>query len=169
MISEKKISIAEELLNLNYDDIVVFDEAAAENEALPYYEQSQILDAVVFRNKLSARVGNFFESNRVRLAMHGKELSSRCTCDSEKQVCIHAVVLLYAWVNDAQDFMNLADVLAEIETLEKSRVIEIVANILQQQPHLAGDFLQKNKPDWDEIDPNPLDKADTFPLADLDE
>jgi uncharacterized Zn finger protein len=169
MINEEKTTVAEELLNLKYNDIVVFDEAAAENEALPYYEQSQILDAVVFRNKLSARVGNYFESNRVRLAMHGKELSSRCTCDSEKQICIHAVALLYAWVNDAQDFMNLADVLAEIEMLEKSRVIEIVANILQQQPHLANDFLQKNKPDWDEIDQDLFDKADAFTLPDLDE
>lgn len=169
MASEENTMVAEELLSFKFDDVVVFDEEAAENEALPYYEQAQILDAVVFRNKLSARIGNYFESNRVRLAIHGKELSSRCTCDSEKQICIHALVLLYAWVNDAQDFMNLADVLAEIETLEKSRVIEIVANILQQQPHLAGDFLQKNKPDWDEIDPDPLDKVDAFSSPTLDE
>jgi len=34
--------------------------------------------------------------------------------------------------------------------------MEIVKNILQKQPHLAHLFLQTEKPDWDEIDADPL-------------
>ena len=149
-------AVADELLNLNLDDITAFDDETVNGEGEAYYEQSQIIDAVVYRNKLFARVGNYFESHRVRITMHGRELTVRCSCDDDKRFCVHAVALLYAWVNDAPDFMNLSDVLTEIAEMDKARIMEIVMNILQQQPHLAGEFLKKIKPDWDEIDPEPF-------------
>lgn len=149
-------AVAVELLNLTFDDIASFDDETANGEGEAYYEQSQVIDAVVYRNKLFARVGNYFESHRVRVTMHGQELTARCTCDSDNRFCIHAITLLYAWVNDAPDFMNLSEVLTEIAEMDKARIMEIVVNILQQQPHLAGEFLKKIKPDWDEIDPEPF-------------
>lgn len=155
MLIENDSSISIELRNLGYPEIAAFDEEATHGEALGYYENSQIQDAVVFRNKLSGRVGNFFESFDVRLAIHGNEIACSCTCDSERKICMHAISLLYAWVNDGSDFTNLTHVISELENVEKSRLLEIVSNILQQQPHMAQQFLQKKNMDWDEIDRDP--------------
>lgn len=156
MSIDRKPSIVTELKNLLFDEVANFDDETVSGEGLAYYESAQIFDAVVFHNKLSARVGNYFESRQVRVEMHGKEITSFCTCEDGKQMCIHAVALLYAWVNDAADFMDLETVLLDIGKLEKARLVEIVKNILQQQPHLAHLFLQNEKPDWDEIDADPL-------------
>ena len=130
---ENDDSISAELQSLGYAQIAAFDEEATEGEALLFYENSQIENAVVYKNKLSGRVGNFFENYEVRLELHGNEITSTCTCDSERKICLHAIALLYGWINDAADFMNLSHVLADIKKIDKSRLMDIVANIIQQQ------------------------------------
>lgn len=152
---ENDATIAVELKNLGYDQITAFDEDMTDGESLAYYENSQVENAVVYRNKISGRVGNFFEKYDVRLTLHGREISSTCTCDNGTEICMHAIALLYAWVSDAPDFLNISDVLADLEKLDKNTLIEIVANILQQQPHMADVFLARKKLDWDEIDLDP--------------
>ncbi len=152
---EQNDTIVDELKNLGYEQVSAFDAEAADGEALSYYENSQVENAVVYRNKLSGRVGNFFEKYDVRLAMHGQEISSTCTCDKAPDICMHAIALLYAWVSDAPDFLNISDVLVDLEQMEKSKLLEIVANIIQQQPHMADVFLARKKLDWDEIDLDP--------------
>ena len=149
-------TIAAELRTLGYREIAAFDEDATDGEALAYYENSQIENAVVYRNKISGRVGNLFEKHDVRITLHGREISSSCTCQSERKICLHAISLLYGWVNDAPDFLNFANVLEDIATLEKSELLDIVANIIQQQPYMADIFIARKKLDWDEIDPEPL-------------
>ncbi len=157
MSIQNDTTINSELRNLGYQEIAAFDEEATHGEALAYFENSQIQDAVVFRNKLSGRVGNFFETFHVRLAIHGNEIACSCTCDSERKICMHAISLLYAWVNDGDDFINLAHVIKKLETFDKAHLLDIVSNILEQQPHMAQLFLQKKKIDWDEIDSDPLE------------
>ncbi|MBN1465898.1 SWIM zinc finger family protein [candidate division KSB1 bacterium] len=145
-------TVAVELKNLDYAQIAAFDQEAADGEALLFYENSQIENAVVYRNKLSGRIGNFFENYDVRIELHGKEITNSCTCSSERKICLHAIALLYGWINDADDFMNLSHVLADIEKIAKSQLMDIVTNILQRQPHMAALFLARKKLDWDEID-----------------
>jgi hypothetical protein len=149
-------TIAAELRNLGYEQIAAFDADATNGEALLYYENSQVDNAVVYRNKISGRVGNFIEKFDVRLTLHGREISSSCSCDSSRKICQHAIALLYSWVNDASDFVNISNVLVDIAKLEKSQLLDIVVNIIQQQPHMADVFLAPKKPDWDEIDPDPM-------------
>ncbi|MDZ7315756.1 MAG: SWIM zinc finger family protein [candidate division KSB1 bacterium] len=144
------------LATLTHEDVVSFDNELLNGEGISYYENSQVLDAVVYRNHLSGRVGNFLEVHHVRIVSHGRELTCHCTCRSRKNICVHSMALLYAWANDGQDFTNLSDVLAQIHDWDSVRLREIVINILQKQPHLAGDFLKKHIPDWDEIDPDPF-------------
>ncbi len=153
---EDNPTIARELRELGYDQIAAFDEEATRGEALAYYDNSQIEKAVVYRNKISGRVGNYFENYQVKIVIHGNEITSICECDSERRICRHAIALLYCWVNDAQDFLNVAEVLNKIEKVEKTRLLEIVANILQHEPHMAQAFLEKKMLDWDEIDPEPV-------------
>ena len=153
---ENDKTISRELRQLSYEHIASFDDEATMGEALTYYENSNIDNAVVYRNKISGRVGNYFENFDVKIAIHDKEISSSCSCDSEQKVCMHVIALLYGWINDAQDFMNISTVLAEIQKMKKERLVDIVANMLQKQPHMADIFLARKKPDWDEIDPEPL-------------
>jgi hypothetical protein len=153
---ENDVTISTELKNLGYEQIAAFDEEVTAGEALAFYENSQIEDAVVYQNKISGRVGNFIENYDVRLTVHGNEIINSCTCESDRKICLHAIALLYAWVNDAADFMNLSRVLADIEKMEKSRLMEIVANIIRKQPHMADIFLARKKPDWDEIESEPF-------------
>ena len=146
-------SIVKKLQELSYEQIAAFDEEATRGEALAYYDNSQIEGAVVFRNKVSGRVGNYFENYLVKVSIYDNEISSACECDNERKICHHAIALLYAWVNDAQDFLNIATVLEEIEKMDKERLLDIVANILQHEPHMAQAFLKKKDLDWDEIEP----------------
>jgi len=148
-------TIAVELQELGYEQVAAFDAEVTDGEALSYYENSQIENAVVYRNKISGRVGNFFENYDVRMTLHGQEMSSTCSCESERKICMHAIALLYAWVNDAPDFLNISSVLADIEKMDKATLMDIVANIIQQQPHMADIFLARKKLDWDEIDLDP--------------
>ena len=153
---ENDDTISKELRTLGYEQVAAFDEEVAQGEALAFYENSQIENAIVYRNKISGRVGNFIENYKVRLTLHGNEITNACTCESNRKICVHAIALLYGWINDAADFMNLSHVLADIEKIEKSRLLDIVANIIQQQPHMADVFLARKKLDWDEIDPEPV-------------
>jgi len=155
MPDKNNSTIEKKLLELGYEQIAAFDEQVTLGEALAYYDNSQIENAVVFRNKLSGRVGNYFESYQVKITIYDNEISSTCECDNERKICRHAVALLYAWVNDSQDFLNIAEVLNQIEKMEKTRLVEIVANILQHEPHMAQLFLHNKEIDWDEIDQNP--------------
>ncbi len=137
--------IADALSTLTFDDVVAFDNELLNGEGLSYYENSQVLDAVVYRNHLSGRVGNFLEVHHVRIVSHGQELSCHCSCRSRKNICVHSMALLYAWTNDGQDFTNLSDILAEIHDWDSSRLREIVIHILQRQPHLAGGIFKKGQ------------------------
>jgi hypothetical protein len=152
---EQNDTIADELKKLGYEQVSAFDAEATDGEALSYYENSQVENAIVYRNKISGRVGNFFEKYDVRMALHGQEISSSCTCEKSPDICMHAIALLYTWVSDASDFLNISDVLADLEKMEKDKLLEIVANIIQQQPHMADVFLARKKLDWDEIDLDP--------------
>jgi hypothetical protein len=43
-------------------------------------------------------------------------------------------------------------VLQEVAKMDKSRLLEIVENIIKQNPGFAEVFLSQDKPEWDEID-----------------
>ena len=157
MSAEKKNIFAKELQQLDYNQIAAFDEQATSGEALAFYDNSQIENAVVYQNRISGRVGNFIENYQVKVIVYGAEISSTCECDNERKICQHAIALLYGWVNDFEDFLNIDDVLRDIAKFEKKQLLEIVANILQHIPHLAPAFLKKKDLDWDEIDPDPVE------------
>ena len=155
MHRESKNKYSKELHRLDYNQIAAFDAEVTSGEALAFYNNSQIENAVVYRNKISGRVGNFIENYQVKVVVHDLEISSTCECDNERKICLHAIALLYGWVNDYQDFLNIDDVLRDVERMDKKQLLGIVANILQHAPHLAPAFLKKDPLDWNEIDPDP--------------
>jgi len=151
----KKQNFAKELQQLDYNQVAAFDEEATRGEALAFYDNCQIENAVVYRNKISGRVGNYIENYQVKVVVYGPEISSTCECDNERKICQHAIALLYGWVNDSEDFLNIDKVLCDIEKLDKKQLLEIVVNVLQHAPHLAPAFLKQKTLDWDEIELDP--------------
>jgi len=144
--------IVEELSSLTLWDVESLDKNATSGKTQEFYENSQITSAIVYHNRISGVVGNFVERHQVEITVHQKELASSCTCSKSRRICKHAVALLYAWVNDGNDFTNVEVALQHIRKLKKEELLEIVTNIIRQNPAAIELFLAKNKPDWDEID-----------------
>jgi uncharacterized Zn finger protein len=152
-IDEKVVA---ELQQLDYAQIQSLDQEVAGGKALEYYENSQISRATVFRNKISGRVGNFLEGYDVEIVVHGAEIAVSCSCRRSRRICKHAVALLYSWINDSRDFLDIGVTLQEIKAMDKDRLIEIVSNILRINPSFVDLFLAKNISDWDDIEGEPL-------------
>ncbi|NIA30952.1 MAG: hypothetical protein GWP06_13695 [Actinobacteria bacterium] len=148
--------ISDDLIPLNLSQVEALDRNATDSTSREYYESCQITSAIVYRNKLSGHVGNFLESNKVEITIHGNEITSFCSCQESREICRHAVSLLYSWVNDGIDFTNIETVLEEIREMDKDSLVDVISNIIRINPSYIDIFLAKHKPEWDEIDPNPV-------------
>ena len=144
--------IDEELASLQLADVEALDKNATSSKSQEFYQNSQITSAIVYHNRISGVVGNFVERHQVEILVHQKELASSCTCSKSRRICKHAVALLYAWVNNGNDFTNVEMALQQIRKQKKEDLLEIVTNIIRQNPAAIELFLAKDKPDWDEID-----------------
>jgi len=147
--------ISKDLIALDLSQIEALDRNATDGTSRDYYESCQINSATVYRNKISGHVGNFLESNKVEITFHGNEITSSCSCQESREICKHAVSLLYSWVNDGIDFIDIETVLEEIGEMDRDGLIEVISNIIRINPSYIDIFLAKQKPEWDEIDPNP--------------
>ena len=152
---KRKETISEELRTLQLSDVEEFDQNATSGKTLEFYDNSQISSAMVYKNRISGVVGNFVEKHQVEITLHEREIVSSCTCSKSRRICKHAVALLYAWVNDGMDFTNVEQALHQIKKLPKEQLIDIVTNIIRQNPSAIDLFLAKDKPNWDEIDLEP--------------
>ena len=47
-----------------------------------------------------------------------------------EEICIHAVALLYSWVDDSDAFANVAEALRQLEDMDKGELIQIIARML---------------------------------------
>ncbi|MBD3386728.1 hypothetical protein GF407_17630 [candidate division KSB1 bacterium] len=148
--------ISRELLDIGFRDVGSLDEEMVQGKGLEYYESSEVTQASVFHNAISGHVGTMTEDFAVRIRVHGNEISTSCTCKDTRQLCKHVIALLYSWVQDGNDFVNIADKLDMIRKLDKERLIEVITNIIEYDPALAELFLNRKIPQWYEIDP--LDK-----------
>jgi uncharacterized Zn finger protein len=148
--------ISRELLEIGFRDVQLLDEEMIQGKGLEYYESSEVTQASVLNNAISGHVGTMTEDFSVRIRVHGNEISTSCTCKDTRQLCKHVIALLYSWVQDGNDFVNVADKLDMIRKLDKERLIEVITNIIEYDPALVELFLNRKIPQWYEIDP--LDK-----------
>ncbi len=140
------------LQSLTLDQVTALDREAVNGNGLSYYETALITRSAVFHNKISARVGNYVENHDVRITFHEQEFAGSCTCQKSRKICKHIVALLYAWLNDSEEFLDVDKALQEVKKMDKSRLLEIIENILRQNPEYAELFLSRQAPEWDEID-----------------
>ncbi len=145
--------IEKNLRSINMGQVQSLDEQITKGNGWEYYESAQITRATIFKNKISAEVGNFLETYQVKLSVHGQEISGSCTCGRARRLCKHMVALLYAWVQDGNDFTDVERQLDEITKMDKEDLVKIVSNIIRANPEYIELFMLKNIPEWDEIDP----------------
>lgn len=151
-MKNEKDRVCNELLNLTIQQVEAYDRDITDGQARIYYENCQVTRATVFRNKLTGRVGNLIKGVDVEITVHGQEFVTCCTCNKTRSTCKHAVALLYSWVYDGKDFIDIGQVLEEISNMDKEQLLHIVQNIIRYNPALIDIFLAREKPDWDEID-----------------
>ena len=147
--------IAKALNDLTWEKVAKFDEQTTNGEAWAFTENCQVRDATVYQNHLFGRVGNFVEEYQVQIAVNEQEISSSCNCSSSRDTCIHVIALLYTWVSDSDDFINVERVIEKIKTFSKDELVSTITRILRTYPQLTETILERDLKDWDKIDKDP--------------
>ncbi|HOY45253.1 MAG TPA: hypothetical protein PL189_10975, partial [bacterium] len=80
------------------------------------------------------------------------EIAGSCPCQRSRKICKHIIALLYSWVNDGGEFLDVEDVLTEVRAMKKEQLLVVIENIIRQNPEYAELFLKRQPPDWDEIE-----------------
>lgn len=107
----KKGHIAPDLQNLQLNQVEALDRETTGGKGLAYYETALISRPAVFHNHISGRVGNYVEHYDVRITFHENEIAGSCPCQRSRKICKHIIALLYSWVNDGGEFLDVEDVL----------------------------------------------------------
>lgn len=149
---QTKKAAVPELQNLDLEQVNSLDRDAIGGKGLAYYENALISRPTVFHNHISGRVGNYLENFDVRITFHQDEIAGSCPCQRARKICKHIVALLYCWVNDRDEFLDIEEVLVKVRGMKKEELVRIVTNILRQNSEYAELFLSNTQPDWDEID-----------------
>ena len=95
------------LTNISQQQIAILDQENTNGEGWNYYCNGQVIHAVVFRNKLLGIIREYIEDFKVQIKVDEHEISCSCSCDSENVICKHIVALLYSWIYDQNEFINL--------------------------------------------------------------
>ncbi|HOH09137.1 MAG TPA: hypothetical protein PLF89_16560 [bacterium] len=148
----KKGHIAPDLQNLQLSQVETLDRETTGGKGLAYYETALISRPAVFHNHISGRVGNYVENYDVRITFHENEIAGSCPCQRSRKICKHIIALLYSWVNDGGEFLDVEDVLTEVRAMKKEQLLVVIENIIRQNPEYAELFLKRQPPDWDEIE-----------------
>jgi uncharacterized Zn finger protein len=145
-----KDQIVKDQLDLRFDQVEELDREVSEGQGLAYYESVQISRANVYRNTLSGRVGDLAEYYDVRITVHRQQISGTCSCGESREICRHILALLYSWVQDGKDFIDIGEKIAQLQHFDHDRLIEVISNILRFNPGLLDLFFEKDRSDWDE-------------------
>jgi len=148
----KKERKSNRLNDMTLEQVEALDHEASGGKGADYYASAMISRAAVYRNHISGRVGNYIEYHDVKVTFHENEMASDCTCRSSRKICKHIVALLFAWVNDRDDFLDVQEVLNKVSKMDRDQLLVIIENILRQNPEFADIFLKKKAPEWDEIE-----------------
>jgi len=141
---KKKNSISPLLENISQQQVVVMDQDNTDGEGWDYYCNGQVVHAVVFKNEISGIVREYLDDYKVQIRADEFEISCMCTCDSENVICKHVVALLYSWVNDKSDFINLQNFIEELEIMDKESLIKAVEQFIADDPRNIK-FFEKQK------------------------
>jgi hypothetical protein len=93
----------------------------------------------VYRTRVSVRAG----------ADGRPAVSATCSCPTHRMPCKHALALLYAWVRQAEDFVQLDDLLADLSVRSPSEILRALRDVALDDGGAASALARAVVPrDW---------------------
>ena len=148
---EEDYKISSDLMSISERMVVMLDQENADGEAWDYYCTGQIVKPAVFRNKITGTVRELVDEYQIEIIAEDRQIFSSCTCGTKDKVCKHVISVLYSWVNDREDFMDVGRMVKDLDNMEKSELINIIQRILTIDPSKAR-FLKRHYEDEYDID-----------------
>ena len=126
--------IASELYEIEQQHVTNLDHEVSNGESWNYYCNGQVINPIVFKNEISGIVREYLKDYKVQIKIDEHEMSCLCTCDSEDTVCKHIVALLYSWVYDHEEFVNVGEVITQLQDMDRDMLIKVVERFLTDDP-----------------------------------
>jgi uncharacterized Zn finger protein len=147
--TKEEYEISSALKAITEKQIGILDQENINGEGWEYYCSGQIVQAAVLKNKISGTIREFLEQFQVTIQVDEHEIMTSCSCGERNGVCKHVVALLYSWVNDQQDFINIGTLVERLHDFEKQDLINLLQRIIEHDPGNAR-FLDNQE--YDEND-----------------
>lgn len=151
LFGEESYEIAPELTEINERQIGILDQENTEGEGWDYYCNGQIIRAAVSGNRISGTIRDYLDEFDVVIRAEQHEITTSCTCGTRQGVCKHIVALLYSWIHDKEDFINIGNQIKKLQGMEKQQLIDVIERILQNDP-INVRFFSDYSYDLDSID-----------------
>ena len=131
---EEEANISPILTNITQKQVAILDQENTNGEGWDYYCNGQVIHAIVSKNDISGIIREYLEDFKVQIKVNEFEIFCKCSCDSENVICRHVVALLYSWVFDKSEFINLDKFLNKLENMEKEKLIKVVERFIVDDP-----------------------------------
>jgi len=149
--SEDSYKIAHDLEDINERQVGILDQENTDGEGWEYYCNGQIVRAAVLGNRITGTVREYTDEFNVEIRVNSHEITTYCTCGTRQGVCKHIVALLYSWINDKDDFVNIGDQIKRLHQMEKQELIDVIERIIQNDP-INVRFFHDSSVDGDGVD-----------------
>lgn len=147
--AKQEYEISSALKAITENQIGRIDQENLNGEGWEYYCNGQIVHAAVLKNKISGAVREYLEEFQVTIQIDEHEIMTSCSCGTRNGICKHIVALLYSWINDQQDFVNIGSLVERLHDFEKQDLINLIQRIIENDPLNARFF---DKQEYDEND-----------------
>ena len=124
-----------QLLNgITQDMVSILDQESTHGEGWNYYSNGRIIHASVYQNEITGTLRELHDDIQVKIKIDENELHYSCNCDATAGICKHIVALLYSWVFDSAEFINMNNVINQLDNYDKDFLIEVVERLLLHDP-----------------------------------
>jgi len=149
--SEETYKISHELKYINERQVGILDQENIDGEGWEYYCTGQIIRAAVLGNRITGTIREYFDEFNVEIRVDSHEVTTSCSCGTRQGVCKHIVALLYSWINDKDDFINIGDKMKQLHGMKKQELIDVIERIIQNDP-INVRFFRDRSLDGDGLD-----------------
>jgi len=133
-MNEEEAKLSPILTNITQKQVAILDHDNTNGEGWDYYCNGQVIHAIVSKNEISGIIREYLEDFKVEIKVNEFEISCTCSCDSKNVICRHIVALLYSWVFDKSEFINLNKFLNQLENMDKEKLIKAIERFIINDP-----------------------------------
>jgi len=140
------------LCQLSSRQVALLDQDENDGEGWNFYSNGQVVNATVFNDEISGIVREFVKDYKVKVRVNEHEVSCSCTCDSDKVVCNHVIALLYSWIYDQEEFINLGVIINQLASMDKNVLISIIERFLMDDPQNVKFFERQRDIEYNTVE-----------------